>query len=138
MPAMVSAVDDAAEAAQKSPHTESAARQADSRAGGSASSESLLAAVLAQLHLLFAAALHYVSVQRDLAKARAHDMLWRAGAAAAVWMMAFVAAGTAVVLVLRGLAHGLGQVFGGREWAGELSVGAFVLLVLAAVVFQAL
>lgn len=75
---------------------------------------------------------HYLGVRKDLAAAKARRVLLKliAAAAAAVVLAAIVF--TAAGLVVVGIAHGLGTLFGNRMWLGELVTGAGLLAMMAA------
>ncbi len=136
---MAPTMNDHPDATRQTRHNQSENRANGSRAdaSGNASSPSPLDAVQANLHRLWAAAMRYLILQRHIAQAHLRNALWQAIAAAAVALVGLVTIATAVVLLLRGLAHGLGEALGGREWAGELLVGGFVLFAIASAAFAA-
>jgi len=67
--------------------------------------------------------LYYAAVRIDLWRAGARRAVFLVILAATALIVAIAAVVTAVVLVLMGAAHGLGEVFGGRYWLGDLVVG---------------
>lgn len=73
---------------------------------------------------------YYLSARADGVKMG----LRRIGLLAAMGIMGFVAGAalivTTIVLLLRGMAGGLGRLFGGMQWLGELVTGVFFLIVL--------
>jgi hypothetical protein len=82
---------------------------------------------------------HFVGAKLDLVKLSVRNLFL----VAFVWLLGGLTAvaviGTSVVLLMIGIARGLGVLFGGREWLGDLVVGlvvtggfgAFVLFVFA-------
>ena len=85
-----------------------------------------------QLNELYEFASYYLSARADLVRAHARRVVVRVllGVIAAIVALCSVAA--AVIFVLMGIAGGLAQLFGGRQWAGNLTTGA-LLLALAGV-----
>ena len=75
----------------------------------------------------------YLSAQRDLAGLRLTMLVWRIAVVALLGITLVIAICTGVVLLLRGVAHGLGQMINGQMWIGELITGLMVLIILAAV-----
>lgn len=79
-------------------------------------------------------AAYYLAARADALKLQARTILTygvlglMAGMAAAAGLI------TAVVLALGGIANGLGQLMGGRIWAGQLITGLGVLIIAAATV----
>ena len=82
---------------------------------------------------LVAYLLHYLTARADLVALRARRIaLWTA-LGLAVFASGLTALVVAVALVLRGTAGAMAALLGGRSWAGELIVGAGVLILMAIV-----
>src|SRR5262245_791374 len=69
-------------------------------------------------------ALYYVSLRMGLLRARARSALWLVIIAAVMLVIVVAALVTSVVLLLIGASNGLGELFGGRYWLGDMIVGA--------------
>jgi uncharacterized membrane protein len=111
---------------------------AQTSGNGNADPANAFGAIPTYVRELGAYANHYVSAKLDAVKLSLRNavILSVAGVLAGVLGAAVLA--TAVVLLLTGIAHGLGAAMGGRNWLGELIVGAVVIAVFAAVVRYAL
>ena len=72
----------------------------------------------------------YVEARKDMVRATVRSLIWKAvigivGAIAGVTLII-----VAVVYLMSGIAHGLGLLFGGHYWLGELVLASTVFLVL--------
>lgn len=113
------------------PQVEQSARGANEPHGSAAE---LFAPLMAHLREFSEYASYYFAARSDLVKAKVRKiaLLIVAGIVAAVAGATMLI--VALVLVLVGIAGGLGELMGNRPWAGSLATGA----VVAAVVFGSL
>ena len=77
----------------------------------------------------------YVETRKDMVRATLRGLIWKAalgvvGAVAGVTVII-----VAVIYLLSGIAHGLGDLFGERYWLGELVTGVVILASLVAIAF---
>ncbi len=132
---MVSRVDDRAGADPAGPEASgSAGNRADGHGNDAPPWASPLNALRASATELAAFALEYLSAKRDILLTRARSLLLWSAAIAVAAAIGLVAVITAVVLLLIGAAHALGELLGGRPWAGELLTGGLFLLCVASTV----
>lgn len=71
---------------------------------------------------------YYISARKDAAGARFRSLLARAALGILALLMAMAVVGTSTWLLLTGLAHGLGILFGGRIWLGYAVMGLVILV----------
>jgi hypothetical protein len=71
---------------------------------------------------------HYLAVQSDRVRASVRRAVLLAIAAVVAGIVGVVALAKATLLVLDGAAAAAAALWGGRGWAGQLTVGGFVLL----------
>jgi hypothetical protein len=83
--------------------------------------------LVAQLADLANYAARYLAARIDGAKAQARDLLLALAAGIVGLVVACALVGTACVLLLSGCAQGVGELLGGRLWAGNLLVGLGLL-----------
>ena len=76
---------------------------------------------------------YYAAVQADRLRVAAQKAGWRLALTACGSLVGVAVLATAAILVVVGLAGAVGHLFPAAPWAGQLIVGAVVLLVLAAV-----
>lgn len=75
---------------------------------------------------------YYAAVQADRMRVAAQKTAWRIAMGACLGLVGVAAVATAAILVVVGLAGAVGQLFRDAPWAGQLIVGAVLLLIVAA------
>jgi hypothetical protein len=80
----------------------------------------------------------YVETRKDSLRATVRGLIWKAalGVVAAVAGVTIVVVATAYLM--SGIAHGLGRLFGGEDWLGELVTGLAIFLILGGVALFAI
>jgi hypothetical protein len=80
----------------------------------------------------------YIETRKDSLRATVRGLIWKA----ALGVVAGVAGITIIVVaaayLMSGIAHGLGRLFGGEDWLGELITGLAIFLILSGVAFFAI
>lgn len=76
------------------------------------------------LAILRERALYYLSLRIGLLRARARSAVWLLVIGAMMLLILATGIVTSIVLLLTGVGHGLGDLFGGRYWLGDVIVGA--------------
>jgi len=94
--------------------------------------------LLAQIAELREYATHYLSTRADILRLRARRIGLTVALGAVGGILGIVALSTAVVYVLRGMSGGLGELLGGRVWAGDLITGLGILAVVAVAAYVSL
>jgi hypothetical protein len=88
--------------------------------------------VVQDARALYAYAIHYLAAQLDAAGARVRRIVLWTLAAIVTAVAGLTAIIVAVVMVLTGLARGVGLLLGGEDWAGLLVIGTGILGLIAA------
>lgn len=70
---------------------------------------------------------HYISAKKDLTRAKAKEMASKAILLALIGVAALGTVFVSVLLLLTGIAMGLGELFGDRYWLGFLVTGILLL-----------
>lgn len=97
-----------------------------------------LRSLLSQFGELREYATHYLSSRADMLRLRARRIGVTLVLGVVGGILAVVALSTAVVYVLRGVAGGVGELLGGRVWAGDLLTGLGILAMVAAAAYISL